>query len=72
VVADDGAPQELVTPLTGSVAQANNPASLCAALELGMALAKDPSTADHCRATAAQFDWDDAIAPALELLYGGG
>jgi glycosyltransferase involved in cell wall biosynthesis len=72
VVADDGAPLELVTPLTGSVARANNPASLCHALEQGMALAKEPGTPDHCRAAAARFDWDDSIAPALELLYAGG
>lgn len=71
VVADDGAPQELVTARTGAVARANNPASLCQALEQGMALAKDPGTPEHCRAAAARFDWDDAIAPALELLYAG-
>jgi phosphatidylinositol alpha-mannosyltransferase len=69
VVADDGAPPELVTPRTGVVAHANDPASLCRALEQALVLARDPTTAGHCRQAAERFDWDLSIAPLLEDLY---
>lgn len=71
VVADHGAPPQLVTPTTGSVATPHDPVSLAAALEAGFALASDPATAEHCRAFALQFDWDASIAPLLEKLYRG-
>ncbi|HWE68378.1 MAG TPA: glycosyltransferase family 4 protein [Acidimicrobiales bacterium] len=71
VVADDGAPPQLVTPQTGAVARPHDPASLAEALKAGFALAHDPATADRCRQFAAQFDWDLSIGPLLEKLYQG-
>jgi phosphatidylinositol alpha-mannosyltransferase len=71
VVADDGAPPQLVTPLTGVTSKAGDPTSLAAALEKGFALSKDPATAGRCRDYARQFDWDESMAPLLERLYWG-
>jgi phosphatidylinositol alpha-mannosyltransferase len=71
VVANDGAPPELVTPLVGAVAEPHNPASLSASLQQGLALALAPETQEHCRAAANHFDWDSSIAPMLETLYAG-
>jgi phosphatidylinositol alpha-mannosyltransferase len=71
VVANDGAPPQLVTPTTGAVAEPHDPLSLAHALEQGFALATDPATSVYCRAFADQFDWDASIAPRLELLYRG-
>jgi phosphatidylinositol alpha-mannosyltransferase len=69
VVANDGAPPELVTPRTGLIAEPNDPASLCEALDMGLALSSAAGTQEHCRAAAQQFDWDESIAPMLEGLY---
>ncbi len=71
VVANDGAPPELVTPLVGSVAEPHSAVSLSAALERGLELAQQPATQEHCRAAANRFDWDASIAPMLETLYSG-
>jgi alpha-1,6-mannosyltransferase len=71
VVADDGAPPQLVTETTGAIAVPNDPPSLAVALERGFALAQDPATVANCRAFALQFDWDASIAPLLETLYAG-
>jgi phosphatidyl-myo-inositol alpha-mannosyltransferase len=71
VVADHGAPPQLVTATTGTVAVPNDPASLADALDAGFALAEDPATAARCREFAMQFDWDSSIAPLLEKLYAG-
>jgi phosphatidylinositol alpha-mannosyltransferase len=71
VVADDGAPPQLVTERTGTVAQPHDAPSLAHALEAGLRLAQDPATAALCRAFATQFDWDESIAPLLEKLYVG-
>jgi glycosyltransferase involved in cell wall biosynthesis len=71
VVANDGAPPELVTPSTGAIAEPHDPSSLAQALEIGLRLASDPATSANCRAFAMQFDWDASIAPLLEKLYLG-
>ncbi|HEY1827281.1 MAG TPA: glycosyltransferase family 4 protein [Acidimicrobiales bacterium] len=71
VVADDGAPPQLVTDSTGAVAPPGDIKALAAALERGLQLAEDPATATACRTFATQFDWDTAIGPLLERLYGG-
>ena len=70
VVLDHAAPPELVLPGTGAVAGPDDPAALAAALESGLDLAARPGTAEACRASALPFDWDSAIAPLLEGLYG--
>jgi glycosyltransferase involved in cell wall biosynthesis len=71
VVADDGAPPQLVTETTGTIAVPHEPASLAEALDAGLALAENPTTAESCRDFAWQFDWDKSIAPLLEKLYAG-
>jgi glycosyltransferase involved in cell wall biosynthesis len=70
VVADDSAPPQLVTNTTGAIAQVHDPPALALALEAGFHLALDPATQINCRNFARQFDWDEAIAPLLESLYG--
>jgi phosphatidylinositol alpha-mannosyltransferase len=70
VVADDSAPPQLVTDTTGAIARPHDLASLAEALEKGFQLALDPLTQKRCRDFAQQFDWDEAIAPLLEKLYG--
>lgn len=72
VTTDDGALQELVTAETGVVTKAGDPTSLAHGLLAALALARDPGTADACRASAAAYDWDDVVAPLLEELYSGG
>jgi phosphatidyl-myo-inositol alpha-mannosyltransferase len=71
VVADDGAPQELVSNETGSVTQLRDPESLAAGLSTAFDLAQRSDTAVRCRERARSFDWELAIAPFLEKLYTG-
>jgi phosphatidylinositol alpha-mannosyltransferase len=71
VVADDGAPPQLVTPSTGAIAVPNDAKSLAEALEKGFTLSQDPATAARCREFARQFDWDESMGPLLERLYWG-
>lgn len=73
VVGDGGAPPELVAAgdRIGVVARLEA-ATLATALDEGLKLADDPETAARCRAFAAGFDWDAAIAPRLEELYAPG
>lgn len=72
VTTDHGAPQELVTPTTGAVSVAGDPASLAEALQHALDLARRPETVQACRSTAEAYDWDGAIAPLLEELYSPG
>lgn len=72
VTTNEGAPQELVTPSTGAVAEAGDVCSLADALLRAIELARGPTTVAACRDAAASYDWDDAIAPLLEGLYAGG
>lgn len=70
VVADDGAPPELVTATTGAIGGSGDDISaLTEALAQGLELARDPKTADRCRAVAATYDWDAAMGPRLERVY---
>lgn len=71
VTSDHGAPQELVTPATGAVSAAGDPASLAQALLRAVELARDPSTVEACRRSVTPYDWDTGIAPLLEQLYAG-
>jgi phosphatidylinositol alpha-mannosyltransferase len=71
VVADDSAPPEMVRPGTGAISRPGDPESLAEALLRGLELAQQPTTAGRCRAVAEGYDWDTALAPALELLYRG-
>ncbi|MFP5257317.1 MAG: glycosyltransferase family 4 protein [Acidimicrobiia bacterium] len=65
-----GAPPEVISPEVGVVAPALDPLSLADALDRGLALAEAPGTVEACQAVARRYDWDDAIAPLLEDLYG--
>ncbi|MGH9049518.1 MAG: glycosyltransferase family 4 protein [Acidimicrobiia bacterium] len=69
VVADDGAPPEVVEHGIGAVSRLRDPDSLAEALASTLDLARDPDTVPRCRARAAEFDWDCGIAPILEKLY---
>jgi glycosyltransferase involved in cell wall biosynthesis len=69
VVADDGAPQELVSDETGAVAQLGDPGSLADALSTALALARRDETVANCRTRATAYDWDTSIVPFLEKLY---
>jgi glycosyltransferase involved in cell wall biosynthesis len=71
VVADDGAPPELVTDDTGAVARLRDAGSLATALSTAIGLARRRETAEHCRRRASEFDWDSAIVPFLEKIYSG-
>jgi glycosyltransferase involved in cell wall biosynthesis len=65
-----GAPREVIDPSVGAVAASLEPADLAAALDHALDLAERPATAAACQAVAARYDWDAAIAPLLEHLYG--
>lgn len=69
VVGPSGAPPEVVKPSVGVVAASLEPDPLRHALVDGLALVERDGTVAACRATAAQYDWDAAIAPLLERLY---
>lgn len=71
VVGPSGAPPEVVEPEVGVVATSLDPEPLATALRAGIELATKPDSVDACRAVAARFDWDKAIAPLLEELYQG-
>jgi glycosyltransferase involved in cell wall biosynthesis len=64
-----GAPSETVDDTVGAVATSLEPEPLADALHRSLSLAEQPPTVDACRAVAARFDWDDAIAPLLESIY---
>lgn len=73
VVSTHGAPQELVDPgRTGELCEPHDVEGFAAACRRAFALARDPATVDACRASAARFDWDDAVAPLCEGLYRRG
>jgi len=73
VVSRSGAPQELVDEgLTGELCDLADPEGLAHACLRAFALAQRADTVRACRATAAGFDWDAALAPLVERLYAGG
>ena len=72
VVSTSGAPKELVTEgVTGELCELGDPESLAQACLRGFELARRAETVEACRATAARFDWDSALAPLVEDLYQG-
>jgi glycosyltransferase involved in cell wall biosynthesis len=71
VTTTSGAPQELVTEgVTGELCAPLDPAALADACLRAFALARAPGTSQACRASAERFDWDLALAPLCERLYG--
>jgi glycosyltransferase involved in cell wall biosynthesis len=72
VVGDDAALPELVDAgRTGVLVRPGDVKALVAALAEGLQLARDPATADVCRAAAAHHDWETAVAPLYEAAYRG-
>jgi glycosyltransferase involved in cell wall biosynthesis len=73
VTTTHGAPQELVEPgVTGEVCEPQDPGSLAQACLRAFRLAERSDTVAACRASAARFDWDLALAPLCEWVYSGG
>ena len=72
VAADHASLPELVSPETGALAQPGDVEDLTRACVQALALAPRTATVDACRATATRYDWDTAIAPRMEAIYGGG
>jgi glycosyltransferase involved in cell wall biosynthesis len=71
VAADHAAPPELVTPETGALAVPEDAHSLADACRRALVLAREGGIAERCRAAAAPYDWDTAVAPHIEALYEG-
>jgi glycosyltransferase involved in cell wall biosynthesis len=71
VAADHAAPPELVTAETGALSVPEDARSLADACRRALALARGPGIAERCRASAAPYDWDTAVAPRIEALYEG-
>ena len=70
VVSTHGAPHELVeVGVTGELCEPHDVEGFAAATLRGFALTRKEATVEACRASAARFDWDLAIAPACEELY---
>jgi glycosyltransferase involved in cell wall biosynthesis len=65
-----GGPADLIEPEVG-VVSGPSAAELADACECALALARLPGTSEACRAVAARYDWDQAIAPRLEAIYRG-
>lgn len=72
VVSTHGAPHELVdVGETGELCEPHDPEGFAAACLRAFELVRQPQTVAACRAAAARFSWDDAIAPLCERLYRG-
>ena len=72
VVSTDGAPQELVdVGTTGELCEPGDVEGFAAACIRAFALLDGDGTVAACRASAARFDWDLALAPLCEALYAG-
>jgi phosphatidylinositol alpha-mannosyltransferase len=71
VASDHAALPEIVTPDTGALSEPGNPESLARACRQAIELARDPCTAERCRASAEPYDWDAGVAPMIEAVYEG-
>jgi hypothetical protein len=56
---------------TGALAAPEDPVSLADACRRALALSRERDIAERCRAAAAPYDWDSALAPRMEALYEG-
>lgn len=73
VTTTHAAPKELVEEsVTGETCEPGDPEGLAAACIRGFSLARNPATAEACRASARAFDWDLSLAPLCEALYSEG
>jgi phosphatidylinositol alpha-mannosyltransferase len=71
VTTTHSAPKDLVDEgVTGELCEPNDPQGLAAACLRAFELARNPTTAEACRASAQPFDWDLGLAPLCERLYG--
>lgn len=72
VTTTHSAPQDLVEEgVTGELCEPGDPASLAAACQRALELARRPDAVDVCRASAERLDWDIGLAPLCEQLYRG-
>lgn len=72
VATTDSAPKELVDAgATGELCEPDDARSLADACLRAVGLARDPATAERCRASARPYDWDEGLAPLCEALYRG-
>lgn len=69
VLAGEG-PASFVDDACGATS-APQPEALAVACARALELATDPMVSETCRERAARHGWDQAVAPALEALYGG-
>ena len=69
---DHSALPELITPgRTGELCNPDDPRSLASAITGALGLVRRPGIVETCRASAAAYDWESVIAPALEKIYAG-
>jgi rhamnosyl/mannosyltransferase len=71
VAADHSALPELVAPGTGVLSPPEDPGSLAEACRRALELTREPGITERCRAAAAPYDWDTALAPHMEAVYEG-
>lgn len=72
VTTTEGAPKELVQQgVTGELTPPGDAKALAGACLRAIDLARTPTTAEACRASAAAFDWNTALAPRCERIYAG-
>ena len=61
---------ELIDDTVGCVAASSTPAALGQALCKAVKLAADPKTPTRCVERASRWDWESAVGPAHEEVYG--
>lgn len=71
VASSHAAPHELVGEGTGAVCEPDSATSVAEACLDAIELARDPATAERCRASTLPYDWDTGLAPAFERFYAG-
>jgi hypothetical protein len=57
--------------VTGELCEPKDPVGFAEACRRAFALQRAPGTVAACRAAAARFDWDEALAPLCESIYAG-
>lgn len=71
VLREGGGPPEIVDSEAVGRHADDDADDLARALGEALELAQRAGTADACRARARQFDWDDAVVPAMQRVYEG-
>jgi len=71
VAVNDAATPELIEPGIGALAQVDDDVSLADACLQAFGLARQDEIRERCRAASLAYDWDSAVAPAIERVYLG-